>query len=298
MIHRDRTHIAIPLSLQSLECKTSLLTIIDDLSSGDETRIKLGRKKITAKYYRGEQFDSDGNKIQDVAIALRDLYGKKCAFCESKKHDPQVEHFRPKKGVNQSPGHRGYYWLSYEWTNLLPCCTDCNKKKGTSFPIFNNHQRVYDATFLLNHNVCIDSHSFLNAPLIDEQPQILHPEFDNPENYFSFNSKGEISGIDPDNRGETTKEKLGLDRDDLNFFRQKAIDHCVELVGMALLVPGDGTFIEVLTKLRTLALDKDIEYTLLHCHIYTRFTEIIIPLLPTNVRNRATQLYNVNFTPL
>jgi hypothetical protein len=29
--------------------------------------------------------------------------------------------------------HPGYYWLAYEWTNLLPSCYDCNsfRRHGT-----------------------------------------------------------------------------------------------------------------------------------------------------------------------
>src|SRR5688572_3095567 len=68
---------------------------------------------------------------------LHPFYGK-CAYCESKvitTSPDYVEHFRPKKGVNdinnvvitipsganQVP-HPGYYWLSYNWENLLPTC--------------------------------------------------------------------------------------------------------------------------------------------------------------------------------
>jgi hypothetical protein len=86
----------------------------------------------------------------------------KCAYCEAPLSDFQygdVEHFRPKAGVsdennkviylNDSAGrttstpHPGYYWLAYDWHNLLPTCTTCNRGKGgdssigkrTRFPV-------------------------------------------------------------------------------------------------------------------------------------------------------------------
>src|SRR5262249_38675962 len=72
------------------------------------------------------------------------LFNGKCAYCESKftvSQPGDVEHFRPKGRVvddNFKPirvqhptkgeiEHPGYYWLAYEWKNLLPSCADCNR---------------------------------------------------------------------------------------------------------------------------------------------------------------------------
>jgi len=78
----------------------------------------------------------------------------KCAYCETPIEDifpGDVEHYRPKGKVtdenyntiyiqkddgtyildddgNKIP-HPGYYWLAYEWTNLMPSCTYCNRPK-------------------------------------------------------------------------------------------------------------------------------------------------------------------------
>lgn len=89
----------------------------------------------------------------------------KCVYCETPFLDifpGDVEHYRPKGKVTdekyneifkqKNDGtfvldddgnkvlHPGYYWLAYEWTNLMPSCTYCNRPKKdfgkrSSFPV-------------------------------------------------------------------------------------------------------------------------------------------------------------------
>ena len=69
-------------------------------------------------------------KGYDVTYRLRLLFHNKCAYCESDLGDNlDVEHFRPKGGVTEEPGHSGYWWLAHDWTNLLPSCTPCNQTR-------------------------------------------------------------------------------------------------------------------------------------------------------------------------
>ena len=77
-----------------------------------------------------------------VRDALVNLYGTKCAYCETDWLGGQtvrVDHYRPKKKIKPlQPGdekHWGYYWLGYEWTNLLPTCDGCNNRKRNHFPL-------------------------------------------------------------------------------------------------------------------------------------------------------------------
>lgn len=66
----------------------------------------------------------------DVKIALRQLAGGNCAYCESKigaVGAREVEHYRPKGGIAELGEHPGYWWLANQWHNLLPTCRDCNK---------------------------------------------------------------------------------------------------------------------------------------------------------------------------
>jgi hypothetical protein len=66
----------------------------------------------------------------DVKAALRKLSGGNCAYCESKigaVGADEVEHYRPKGGIEEDSNHPGYWWLAHDWENLLPTCRDCNK---------------------------------------------------------------------------------------------------------------------------------------------------------------------------
>lgn len=75
-----------------------------------------------------------------VAKATMDaIHGAKCWYCEKRfegKYEP-VEHYRPKTRANRGAGHptHGYWWLAWTWENLLFVCDDCNKHKGTRFPL-------------------------------------------------------------------------------------------------------------------------------------------------------------------
>jgi hypothetical protein len=83
-----------------------------------------------------------------VKDRLIEIFQNKCAFCEcdtSAGAAYDVEHFRPKFL---------YYWLCYEWTNLLLSCRTCNEiYKRTHFPLENemdrlqNHPITFKATF-------------------------------------------------------------------------------------------------------------------------------------------------------
>ena len=135
-------------------------------------------------------------RADDVVKSLSKLYNDKCAYCET--HDPQfeVEHYRPKKliavedrSLNQN--HFGYYWLSYEWTNLMPGCHDCNKNgvKGNRFPTASIKKNVPDIS---GANVILKSNNFSGKYLLDETPIFLNPEesdFD-PFKYFKFDLNG------------------------------------------------------------------------------------------------------------
>src|SRR5262249_41491941 len=86
----------------------------------------------SADYDSGMQtfdFDQDIYAHGSVKEALRRAQHDKCAFCESKMCHTgfgDVEHYRPKAGYKQREGDAlgrpGYYWLAYEWSNLLLSC--------------------------------------------------------------------------------------------------------------------------------------------------------------------------------
>lgn len=155
--------------------------------------------------------------------SLKTIFHNKCVYCECIENKPEIEHYRPKKGVSEDPAHQGYFWLCYEWTNLLPSCRYCNTEggKGNKFQISGN--RVFSAPIegtLFNTDRC----KLTSNELVGESPMLLNPEIDNVEYCFSFKINGEMIGIDVPGRGKYTINTCNLNRDNLLFKRQKVID--------------------------------------------------------------------------
>jgi uncharacterized protein (TIGR02646 family) len=139
---------------------------------------------------------------QAVRDALEASHHRKCAFCEVVIPKPyavaHVEHWRPKGRVKQENGDTatvpGYYWLAYEWDNLLLACQFCNSSnKGTQFPLVDPSRRV------------LDHHQDLAA----EDPQLLKPDAEDPSGHIAFVDELPRGVTE---RGRTTVRVLGLDR--------------------------------------------------------------------------------------
>ena len=198
-------------------------------STGDTTKIK-------DDVYKGAYRDAQQKTQSTVREKLNEFYFHKCAYCETF-CKAEIEHYRPKKGVTEDSLHKGYYWLCYEWTNLLPSCRYCNTEggKGNQFPIkgIRISKPSFDLQLKLN-KVEILAHEQI---LLSEKPYLLHPEIDNPENYLSFKidlqGQGvQIIGTDGVNeRGEQTIKICNLNREYLKLARKKnVIDEFVFLL--------------------------------------------------------------------
>jgi uncharacterized protein (TIGR02646 family) len=141
----------------------------------------------------------------DIKTILRKSQFGKCAFCESNvaaiAHG-DIEHYRPKKYwiQNDRTGEKGpgYYWLAYNFNNLLFSCQICNQRfKKNYFPIRRSEFRC------LNHHY--------SANLIKEKPFYVNPLLENPKFLIKF-SGAEAKGIDKNHRGKKTIDSLGLNR--------------------------------------------------------------------------------------
>lgn len=157
------------------------------------------------------------------------IFGGKCAYCEVRLTGAQsgdVEHYRPKSGVRDihnapvvhpatGEQHQGYFWFANEWFNLLLACDGCNnlkistsgvkQGKGERFPLETPHR------------------SFAPDDGVVEQPTLLNPWLDNPEDHLIFDSRtGTIAGTT--DRGRATVELLGLNRDGLVQTRKEICD--------------------------------------------------------------------------
>ena len=132
-------------------------------------------------------------------------YGK-CCYCERRrdlKGEPDVEHFRPKSK---------YWWLAYDWNNLLISCKKCNKKKSAQFPLQDESKRAVDE----------------NANLKAEIPILINPLMENPEDFIKYDIPENndeplmIKSIGQCKRGDKTVDELtGIN--ELELLQERAI---------------------------------------------------------------------------
>lgn len=158
---------------------------------------------------------------EPIKQQLKELYHNKCAFCENELTEYQgdnqftVEHYRPKEH---------YWWLGNEWTNLFPTCSKCNNLKGKEFPLMYEKKKIKEPILIensLDRTQCIAS----CTTLLNEKPKILHPEIDEPKDFFEIDRAGKISekaGLPTyeNERAKHMKEKF-LQRPSLEEERKK-----------------------------------------------------------------------------
>lgn len=144
-------------------------------------------------------------------------FSGKCAYCESLiavNHPGDIEHFRPKSKVtdlncetvvipadngDEKP-HPGYYWLAYEWRNLLFSCIDCNRpsKQKTGGVLVGKWDRFP-----------VRTHHAVNPEGIDdEEPLLINPLLEDPSEHLKIDRKG--IAIPMTERGETCIKVFGL----------------------------------------------------------------------------------------
>jgi hypothetical protein len=113
-------------------------TLTPDGAGGREARRRLERWNATQEPPNEPDFPEHWNN-PDVRGMLDAIHGKVCAYCGC--HLPRndrgdVEHFRPKKKVEEIPDHGGYWWLAYAIENYLLSCSRCNRvHKRDRFPL-------------------------------------------------------------------------------------------------------------------------------------------------------------------
>lgn len=180
------------------------------------------KKEAIKAHAAGEKIEYVVYKRKDVIKALRELFNKKCAYCEfnyAAGGPEDIEHFRPKLAVviNGKMVKPAYYWLAAEWTNLLPSCQDCNRKRTKEFP---------------DSRVAVSGKANL-FPIVDEKDRwrshrrrnreqilLLNPCEDDPAEHLEFLDKGLVRAMRGSNGVESAKgvasiEVYGLSRGDL-----------------------------------------------------------------------------------
>lgn len=253
-----------------------------------------GTRKPNPKFYKGA--------TNEIVNELKRLYHNKCAYCEQPTNSPDVEHYRPKgrvmiwinEGWKVLETHKGYYWLCYEWSNLLPACQLCNRigdGKADKFPVFNMH---ITSPTSAEERAAI----YLNTT---EQPYLLHPEIDYPENYLAFKPTGEIIGTDEERRGYMTIKICSLQREDLIVARKTIVDDYVKRIKEALTrltkYLNIATFKTDLRFIINDLIEKQqlrYPYSLVHKYTYENYQTMLIDneRIPIEFRLHITQIFN------
>lgn len=199
MIRIDRSAVPVPAVLLDRGVEEIARAAEDIAQAAEERRRDGAQVRHRFTIYRAPA----------VKDALSELFHGKCAYCESRIGHTQpmdIEMFRPKGAVVEAPEHPGYWWLANDWDNLLPACIDCNRQrvhgtkhrqmsgKGNRFPLVDETTRVYEP----------------GDPLDAEEPLLLDPCVDHPDDHLAFDWDGTVSGRTE--RGQTTITVLGLNR--------------------------------------------------------------------------------------
>ena len=181
-------------------------------------------------------FDYTAYKHEEVKQRLHELFHGKCAYCETfyaASAPVDVEHFRPKGAVSEDKEHPGYWWLAAEWTNLLPSCIDCNRKRRQRAPhpstslvdlmdqaillgLDANSSGKQDSFPLAAGGVRLTSES---TDYDSERALLLDPTRDDPIEFLQFQGSSSISLVTPaevdgmpSQRGAMSIQIFGLNR--------------------------------------------------------------------------------------
>tara|TARA_R110002012_G_scaffold272711_1_gene458355 strand:+ start:15086 stop:15862 length:777 start_codon:yes stop_codon:yes gene_type:complete len=171
-----------------------------------ENRVINNFKANPAQFNDGSYVFPQHPSYQVWRNAIVKVQGLKCCYCEKPIKNGDLEHYRPKKGWQQTRGttinRPGYYWLAYRWRNLLLSCNDCNDSstKGNLFPISGTR------AITPRCNLELENMLFIN------------PYEEEPTNHISFYKSDPISlGA----RGQLTIETFKLrDRGDIASSRK------------------------------------------------------------------------------
>lgn len=194
------------------------------------------RPEPKAAVYKGESY----NIKNDVYLNPEGSFHGKCAYCEKKISSTQrgdIDHFRPKKAVsdgdfNDINGHPGYYWLCYDWKNLLPSCILCNQKKRISDDVvIGKHTRFPVRSFRATRP----------GEEAQEEPLLIHPVLEDPADHIEVDATGILHAKEGSDRGRACIDVFGLNNRDLPNERKTRYDDIRDKIGLLFQVLGrDG----------------------------------------------------------
>ncbi|MFM9948081.1 MAG: hypothetical protein ACKV1O_09100 [Saprospiraceae bacterium] len=163
------------------------------------------RVGVKARDIRKFRFDNSVYGHESVKQQLIADQHDKCCFCEAKFSDNSfgdVEHYRPKgaykKKEAKSNTYPGYYWLAYDWNNLMYSCEKCNRKhKKNDYPLDD------ETTRKLFHN-----HA---NTLTGEERLLINPIEEDPSVFIIFKEEVPVP-VNRSLKGATSIKSYGLER--------------------------------------------------------------------------------------
>lgn len=167
------------------------------------------RKPLAKEYEKGVYGSAALKK------ALWRMQHKKCCYCEKRVAEPAtmpVEHFRPKARVRNddktfSPG---YWWLTYDISNLYFACSNCNVMKGDRFPLCRGATRLVPQE---------------HPSQVDEKPLIIDPKdhLKGRLRFIRFAGKWHLAANPNSPSGRRTLQEIKLNRDALQEERNEYV---------------------------------------------------------------------------
>ena len=197
--------------------------------------IKNLRNEISSHYVQPKELRRQTKfPVDDLSILLRRQIGKdlltktngKCIYCETTitENNINLDHFRPHYAAANSSGKISqdhYWWLALKWNNLYPSCEDCNRYKRNYFPVYRKRAKDWYSAKVKLYNI--------------EEPIFIDPEYENPEQFFSYKEDGTITS--ETERGRITIELLNLNRTSLIEARRKvAVEVGGDFLELSLLI--------------------------------------------------------------
>ena len=144
--------------------------------------------------------------LPEVRAALHEAQHATCCYREFpiQKMATHLEHLRPKEKALRGPGRpeHGYWWLTWDWENLLLACSACNLTKGIKFPLSPRGGVLRQRA----------------TPPGPERPLFIDPAAEDPLKLIRFSYVGGRWRPIPRKRGlraKTTIREIGLDAPDL-----------------------------------------------------------------------------------
>jgi len=164
-----------------------------------------------------KRYDFPFNPKIDLKIKehLHNTFHGKCGYCEIKIEGYEngiIDRFRPYDGVRDKNEYFQdlYWWLTFEWNNLIYSCKECNQYKANYFPVKSIRLTSIESSVEL------------------EKPLLLNPCKDSPEEHFMYDESGNINSVTE--QGNQTIQLLRLDRTNLVQGRKDARKEVIYII--------------------------------------------------------------------